>query len=108
MRAFRKLLFAALIIAPTFLPTQTRANGLIDWIIGLFDKDDKKGSGNNGNQNGNNGDNGNHYGNDKDTGKGNSVPLDGGIVFLFAAGLGLGTKMIYDANKKKLIANSTI
>jgi|HubBroStandDraft_3_1064219.scaffolds.fasta_scaffold1399714_1 hypothetical protein len=29
-------------------------------------------------------------------GKGNSVPLGAGTIFLFAAGLGLGAKMLFD------------
>jgi hypothetical protein len=34
----------------------------------------------------------------------NSVPLDGGTVFLLLAGLGLGAKLIYDARAKKEVA----
>jgi len=34
----------------------------------------------------------------------NSVPLDGGVVFLMAAGLGLGAKLLYDARAKKKAA----
>jgi len=40
---------------------------------------------------------------DKDKDKdrsGNSVPVNGGVVFLVVAGLGLGAKMLYDSNKK--------
>ena len=37
-------------------------------------------------------------------GTGNSVPLDGGVVFLMVAGLGLGAKLIYDARAKKEVA----
>jgi len=32
--------------------------------------------------------------------QGNSVPIDGGLVLLLAAGLGLGIKMIYDSKGK--------
>jgi len=34
-------------------------------------------------------------------GQGNSVPINGGLVILLAAGLGLGAKVMYDDNAKK-------
>ncbi|MDO6435068.1 hypothetical protein Q4E93_30920 [Flavitalea sp. BT771] len=82
-KIFKKLLMGALILAPLmFVPHTSKANiisDIIHWITG--DKDDKKDK------------------KDKD-GNGNSVPVNGGVVFLVVAGLGLGAKMLYDYNKK--------
>jgi hypothetical protein len=44
---------------------------------------------------------GSGYGNHGSPGGGNSVPIDGGITLLLAAGLGLGAKKLYDRKKKK-------
>ena len=43
-----------------------------------------------------------------DQGTGNSVPLDGGVVFLMVAGLGLGAKLIYDAKTQQKQVTSGI
>jgi len=86
-KIFRKLVMGALILAPLmFAPHTSKANiisDLVHWLKG--DKDDKKDK------------------KDKDRDKdssGNSVPVNGGVVFLVVAGLGLGAKMLYDYNKK--------
>ena len=80
-KIFKKLVMGALILAPLmFAPHTSKANiitDIIHWITG--DKDDKK---------------------DKKESSGNSVPVNGGVVFLVVAGLGLGAKMLYDFNKK--------
>jgi hypothetical protein len=80
-KIFKKLVMGALILAPLmFAPHTSKANiitDIIHWITG--DKDDKK---------------------DKKDTSGNSVPVNGGVVFLVVAGLGLGAKMLYDYNKK--------
>jgi hypothetical protein len=55
------------------------------------------GKGNNGQDNGK----GNpHVTSNAPTTNSNSVPLDGGIVLLMAAGLGFGVKKVYDRRKK--------
>jgi hypothetical protein len=82
-KIFKKLVMGALILAPLmFAPHISRANIISDLIHfitgGDKDKKDKK---------------------DKDS-AGNSVPVNGGVVFLVVAGLGLGAKMLYDYNKK--------
>ena len=84
-KIFKKFVMGALILAPLmFTPHTSKANiigDLLQWITGDDkdkDKKDKK---------------------DKD-GSGNSVPVNGGVVFLVVAGLGLGAKMLYDYNKK--------
>ena len=80
-KIFRKLAMGALILAPLmFAPHVSSANiisDLMHWLHG--DKKDKD--------------------RDKDR-SGNSVPVNGGVVFLVVAGLGLGAKMLYDSNKK--------
>jgi hypothetical protein len=39
---------------------------------------------------------------------GNSVPVNGGLVVLMIAGVGLGAKIIYDQNKKEKTADVSI
>jgi hypothetical protein len=39
---------------------------------------------------------------------GNSVPVNGGLVVLMIAGVGLGAKMIYDQSKKGKVADVSI
>jgi hypothetical protein len=80
MKMAKKLLLLLLMAAPYFVAVQSRAG----------DKDKDK---------------------DKDKPKhsptaptGNGVPLDGGVVFLMVAGLGLGAKLLYDARAKKKAA----
>ena len=84
-KIFKKLVMGALILVPLmFAPHISRANiisDLVHWLKG--DKDDKK----------------EKKEKDRDS-SGNSVPVDGGVVFLLVAGLGLGAKMLYDYNKK--------
>jgi hypothetical protein len=78
----KKIAMGALVLAPLmFTPHISRANIFSNFMHWLHaDKKDKK---------------------DKDKGNsGNSVPVNGGVVFLIVAGLGLGTKMLYDYNKK--------
>jgi len=82
MKMAKKLLLLLLMAAPYFVAVQSRA--------GDKDKDKDK---------------------DKDNPKhsptaptGNGVPLDGGVVFLMVAGLGLVAKLLYDARAKKKAA----
>ncbi|MDO6430064.1 hypothetical protein Q4E93_05680 [Flavitalea sp. BT771] len=90
-KIFRKIAMGALILAPLmFAPHISKANiisDLVHWLKG--DKDDK----------GDKGDKRERKEKDRDS-SGNSVPVNGGVVFLVVAGLGLGTKMLYDYNKK--------
>ena len=87
MKMVKKFLVCLLFAAPVlFVPKQSKA----------------------GEDNGNNKDNGNHYGENKNNASSpTSVPLDGGLIILMAAGLGLGAKLIYDvkrSNGKQVIA----
>jgi len=103
----KKLPFLLLVAALYLIPMQSRANWLDDLLKDIF------GSGKNKNEHPNNG---NHYAYGKQGApgqqgaqgqqgqNGNSVPLDGGTVFLMVAGLGLGAKLLYDAKAKKNVA----
>ena len=87
MKLAKKFVMGALIVAPLiFVPATSRA-GILQDILNLI-KGDKKEK--------------------KDHKQGNSVPVDGGLMFLMAAGLGLGGKMIYDHNKKRKTVLSSI
>jgi len=95
----KKLPLLLLMAAPYFIPVQSKANWLGDLLRDVFGSGKHK--------------NGNHYaygqqgaqGQQGQQGQGrNSVPLDGGTVFLMIAGLGLGAKMLYDAKAKKEVA----
>jgi hypothetical protein len=85
MKRLKMFFFAAMVAAPLLLPTQTRANGLLDWIFGVIDGKEEK------NENNNN--------DNKDKDKKNSAPIDGGLVILMGAGLGLGGWLLYRRNK---------
>ena len=76
MKMAKKLLLLLLMAAPYFVAIQGRA--------GDKDKDKPKHS--------------------PTAPTGNGVPLDGGVVFLMVAGLGLGAKLLYDARAKKKAA----
>lgn len=85
----KKAFVFLLILSPLLaVPKQSRANWVDDLIHDIFgnDKDnkdkDKKDP-------------------DPNCGNGSSVPVNGGLVILFAAGLGLGTWIVYDRRKTK-------
>jgi len=77
MKLAKKLPLLLLVAAPFFMPVQSRAD--------KKDKDKDKSK-------------------DTPTATTNSVPLDGGMVFLTVAGLSLGAKLLYDARAKKKVA----
>ena len=87
----KKFLVCMLMAAPfLFIPKQSKAGVIGDIIHWIFGNDN--GQGNNNNNQGN------------DTKKDppsatTSVPLDGGMIILMVAGLGLGAKLIYDAKR---------
>jgi hypothetical protein len=106
MKMVRKLPLLLLMAAPLLMPVTTRAGVIGDLLKALLGNND----------NGNNKDKGKHNGqkkNEQDNGSNsvssstpttNSVPLDGGVVFLVLAGAGLGAKLIYDARAKEDVA----
>jgi len=80
MKMVKKLPLLLLMAAPYFMPVQSRAGVVGDLLGDLFG--------------------GNNTQNppcQNPPPPGNSVPLDGGVVFLIVAGLGLGAKLIYNA-----------
>jgi hypothetical protein len=101
MKMVKKLPVLLLMAAPCFIPVQSKANWLDNLLKDIF------GSGKHKNEHINNG---NHYAYGQQGARGatdprgNSVPLDGGTVFLMMAGLGLGAKLLYDAKAKKKVA----
>lgn len=98
-------LFMGALIATTLvcMPHVTRAN-VITNIIGWLDNlgKDNKGHGHDhdkDNDKNGQGKNGKGWDNDPSP-TSNSVPLDGGLIMLMVAGLGLGTKLMLDQRKK--------
>jgi len=87
----KKFLVCLLMASPfLFIPKQSKAGVIGDVIHWIFGND---------NGQGNNNDN---HGNDKKKDPptaSTSVPLDGGMIILMVAGLGLGAKLIYDAKR---------
>ena len=81
-KIFKKLVMGALILTPLMFAPHTSKANIVGDLLNLLtgDKDDKPGT--------------------PAGSSGNSVPVDGGLVFLVVAGLGLGGKMLYDYNKK--------
>lgn len=79
----KKLPLLLLVAAPCFIPMQSHA-GVIGDLLNLL------GGGNTQDPN-------------CSTGTGNSVPLDGGVVFLVVAGLALGARLIYVARIQKKV-----
>jgi hypothetical protein len=84
MKMVKKLPLLLLIAAPFFMPIQTRANWLGDLLRDIFGKEKKE-----------------TKAPTPPAASGNSVPINGGIVVLVIAGLGLGAKMLYDNKAKK-------
>lgn len=77
MKLAKTLPLLLLVAAPYFMPVQSRAD--------KKDKDKPK--------------------NTPTATTNNSVPLDGGVVFLMVAGLGLGARLLYDTRAKKKVAD---
>jgi hypothetical protein len=102
MKMVKKLPFLLLMVAPYFIPVQSKANWLDNLLRDIFGRGKSKnerpmfpprGATPGSQQAQNPGQPGT-----------NSVPLDGGTVFLMMAGLGLGAKLLYDAKAKKKVA----
>ena len=85
MKMVKKLPLLLLVAAPYFVPVQSRAGVIGDLLNNLFGTDNTQ--------------------NCQTPPPGNSVPLDGGVVFLMVAGLALGAKLIYDARAKKKVVS---
>jgi len=84
MRIVKKFFLGAMIAAPLLLaPAKSHAGPISDLLNDLFGNDKKPTQNPPGST-------------------GNSVPIDGGLVVLLVAGLGLGAKIIYDNKAKKM------
>jgi hypothetical protein len=101
MKTVRKVVAVMLFVAPMFVPVRSKAEGFSDFLRSLF-RDEQ--------QHRDNLDNRRDLWQRPDPrdpraqptsgGAGNSVPLDGGMVFLLAAGLVLGAGMVYSRNRR--------
>jgi len=81
-KMIRTLVFGVVIAAPLILvPHQSRAGIISDILTTIFGKDKDKDK-------------------PKTNTPTNSVPLNGGEIFLIVAGLGLGGKLLYDRHRK--------
>jgi len=89
MKMVKKLPLLLLVAAPYFVPVQSRAGVIGDLLNNLLGGSTTQ----------------NPPSQDCPPGTGNSVPLDGGVVFLMVAGLGLGAKLIYDARTQKQVVS---
>jgi hypothetical protein len=102
MKLTKKIFMGALIATSLVcVPHVSKANPITNLITWLENLGKDNGKGNQGNDNGQ----GNKYGvgkNDKDdpTSASNSVPLDGGLILLMIAGLGLGMMVILSERRK--------
>jgi len=89
MRIFKKLFLGAMIAAPLLLaPGRTQAGPITDLLQGIFGSDKKQDPGT------------------PNCPPGTSVPINGGLVILFVAGLGLGAKILYDNKTSKTVTGS--
>jgi hypothetical protein len=110
MKTFKNVLIGMLLMVPLLLPVSSRAGGFTDWLHGFFQQhpenhqmqptgaDDRFRSAN---------DRYRSYDpyayRNRRPGDANSVPIDGGLVILLAAGLLFGAKKMYD-QKTRLAA----
>lgn len=100
MKTVRKVVAVMLFVAPMFVPVRSNAEGFSDFLRSLFHDEQQH------RQNLDNRHDGWQRPPDPRApsapgGAGNSVPLDGGLVFLLAAGLVLGAGMVYSRNRRE-------
>src|ERR1700677_5282545 len=101
MKTVRRVVAVMLFVAPMFVPVRSKAGGFSDFLRSLFHDEQQR----------------REVNSQRDLwqrpldprdpraqptsgGASNSVPLDGGLVFLLVAGLGLGAGMVYSRNKR--------
>lgn len=122
MKTLRKALLGLLFLAPLLLPSQTKAGPFDDWIHSLFSdrrqpqyqpvapayhpyqafRGRSMGPANGFRPYDPFADR-NHPGGDPlgdPAGNGNAVPIDGGLIFLLIAGLGLGMWKVYERKRR--------
>ena len=113
MKTINNLALSALIAGSLLVPSQSRAG---EENKGKNHENEVNHNESDGDHNENDGDHNESDGNqgwdndkkDCNPAPGNSVPINGGLAVLFAAGLGLGAKIILDKNKKKETESGTI
>ena len=99
MKPVRKVVAVMLFVAPMFVPVRSKAEGFSDFLRSLFHDEQRRGV-NDRRDLWQHPDPRDPRGQPTSGGAGNSVPFDGGLVFLLAAGLGLGAGMVYSRNKR--------
>lgn len=97
MKTVRKVVAVILFVAPMCVPVRSSAEGFSDFFRSLF-RDEQPRRDLNGRREWQRPPD--PRGRPTSGGAGNSVPLDGGLAFLLAAGLGLGVGMVYLRNKR--------
>ncbi len=109
MKTIKRIVCGILIAAPLFLaPTQSRAGGFDDFYQSLFGRSKHHGRDWNGDHDrrggwDNNSPNRGSAPAAGDPPAGNSVPINGGLIVLMAAGLGLATRIMYGKNKSMVL-----
>jgi hypothetical protein len=100
MKTVRRVVAVMLFVAPMFVPVRSKAEGFSDFLRSLFHDEQRRDV------------NDRRYlwqrpldprdprAQPTSGGAANAVPLDGGLVFLLVAGLGLGAGMVYSRNKR--------
>ena len=112
MKTVTKVMLGVMITSLMFLaPAQSKAGGPGDLLKDHFGKHDqgKRGDHDGRGDKGGKGDKDDYKKPDNDSwstgnGRPTSIPLDGGLLLLFAAGLGLGAKLIYDRNRPQPVS----
>jgi hypothetical protein len=112
MKTIKKAAIALIFLAPLFLPAETKAGGFDDWFRNFIQErrgenhpvapvaNDRYRSYNPYAPHGRPG-----SGSATGSGGGNSVPIDGGLVFLLGAGLLFGAKTIYDRKRSVAVVS---
>jgi hypothetical protein len=113
MKTIKKAAIGLIFLAPLFLPAETKAGGFDDWFRNLIQERSRENHpvvpvGNDRYRSFNPYSSNGRPGRGPATGSGsggNSVPIDGGLVFLLGAGLLLGAKTIYDQKRSVVVAS---
>jgi hypothetical protein len=110
MKTIKKAAIGLIFLVPLFLPTQTKAGGFDDWFRSLIQERRENHpvvpAGSDRFRPYNPYSPSRNPGGNPGTSGGNSVPIDGGLVFLLGAGLLLGAKKIYDRKRRAVVLAS--
>jgi hypothetical protein len=100
MKTVRRVVAVMLFVAPMFVPVRSKAGGFSDFLRSLFHDEQQRRDVDSRRDGWRPLDPRDPRSQPAPGGAGNSVPLDGGLVFLLAAGLVLGGGMVYSRNKR--------